>query len=334
MKYVSLGRTGVQVSPITLGCMNFGWGTEEAESIDMIRHAVDSGINILDTANVYGKGASEEIVGKAIKQLGIRNKIVLATKVHHKMHDSEPNSWGNHRYHIIQECENSLRRLQTDHIDLYQVHRPEPSVPIDETLRALDSLVNSGKVRYVGTSTFAAWQLMESLWASKEIGTCRFISEQPPYNLLDRRIERELIPFAQTYGLAILPWSPLGGGLLSGKYRKGQERPAGSRYETEGSAPMNRDHAGAFDRIESVISIAEEFGLTPGVFSLSWVLNQIGITSTIVGPKSMSQLRENLEALDVVWTSEMTDTVDHVIAPGSHVSNYYSANFGPNARWM
>ncbi len=334
MKFVPLGRTGVQVSALALGCMNFGWGTEEPASINIIRRAVDAGINFLDTANVYGRGASEEIVGKAMGASALRDRIFLATKVHHKMHDTEPNAWGNHRYHIISECENSLRRLNVDHIDLYQIHRPEPSIPIDETLRTMDDLIRSGKVRYIGTSTFAAWQLVESLWASKELHLNRFVTEQPPYNLLDRRIERELVPMCRTYGTGIIPWSPLAGGLLTGKYRKGEIRPQGSRYETEGSAPMNRDHIGAFDRIEAVISLAERFGLTPSVFSLAWVMNQPGITSTLIGPRTLEQLEDNLEAVNVVWTEEMSRSVDTIIPPGTHVSDYYKADFGPNARWI
>src|SRR5579871_2771789 len=233
MEYRSLGRTGVQVSALCLGCMNFGdtnSGTDEELSLRIIHRAMEAGINFLDTANVYGRGKSEIITGKALAMDGRRERVFLATKVYNKMDDHDPNAWGSHRFHIMKACEDSLRRLQTDHIDLYQMHRPKSSIPIDETLRALDDLIRQGKVRYIGTSTFAAWQLVESLWIAKELGLNRFVCEQPPYNLLDRRIERELIPMAQTYGFGIIPWSPLGGGLLTGKYTRGVDAPADARY--------------------------------------------------------------------------------------------------------
>src|SRR5205823_12193633 len=185
-------------------------------------------------------GRSEEVTGEALKRNGRRNHVVLATKVHGVMGGEDPNMQGNSRRHIIEQCEASLRRLQTDYIDLYQIHRPQPDIPIDETLRALDDLVRSGKVRYLGTSTFAAWQVVESFWVSKELGLNRFICEQPPYNLLDRRIERELLPMAQTFGLAIIPWSPIAGGLLSGKYNRNDPTPANARYSTPDNPIMER----------------------------------------------------------------------------------------------
>src|SRR5918997_2116237 len=189
--------------------MMFGGRTDTEDSTDIIDRAIDEGINFLDTANVYSTGASEEVVGKALQRNGKRDAIVLATKVHGVMDEGDPNAGGNHRRHIIEQCEASLRRLRVDHIDLYQIHRPSSEVPIDETLRALDDLIRSGKVRYAGTSTYAAWQLVEALWVAKELALNRFVCEQPPYNLLDRRVERELLPMARTYGLAIIPWSPL-----------------------------------------------------------------------------------------------------------------------------
>ena len=233
MEYRQLGRTGVMVSELCLGCMMFGGRTDEADSIKIVDQALDAGINFVDTANVYNAGRSEEVVGKALKRGGKREKTVLATKVHGVMEEENPNARGNHRRHIVEQCEASLSRLQTDRIDLYQIHRPSSEVAIDETLRALDDLIRAGKVLYIGTSTFAAWQVVESLWVSKELGLNRFVSEQPPYHLLDRRVERELIPVAQTYGLALIPWSPLGGGFLTGKYRRGDESPEGSRYNLE-----------------------------------------------------------------------------------------------------
>ncbi len=196
MEYRRLGRTGVHVSSLCLGCMNFGWKTTKEDGIAIIDRALDSGINFVDTANVYARGASESIVGKALK--GKRDKVVLATKVHGRMDDDDINAAGSSRRHIIEQCHASLKRLKTDYIDLYQIHRPRSDTPIDETLRALDDLIRDGKVRYIGTSSFTAWQLMESLWVARELGFNRFVTEQPPYHLLDRSIERELIPMAQT----------------------------------------------------------------------------------------------------------------------------------------
>jgi aryl-alcohol dehydrogenase-like predicted oxidoreductase len=332
MEYRSLGRTGAQVSALCLGCMNFGWGTEEEDSLRIIHRAMDEGINFLDTANVYARGTSETFTGKALAQDGRRDRVFLATKVHGKMDDVDPNAWGNHRYHIVKSCEDSLRRLQTDHIDLYQIHRPQPAIPIDETLRALDDLIRAGKVRYIGTSTFAAWQLVEALWAAQELGLNRFVCEQPPYNLLDRRIERELLPFCRTYGVGVIPWSPLAGGLLTGKYRRGQERPAGSRYEKD-PAPFGRDNERAMEVIEKVVALAEEKGCPPSQFALAWLLAQPGVTSPIIGPRSMEQLEDNLKALEVRVTDEDNTRVNEIIQPGTHVSAYYQAEFGPNARW-
>ncbi|HZG65536.1 MAG TPA: aldo/keto reductase, partial [Herpetosiphonaceae bacterium] len=222
--YRSLGRTGVQVSPLCLGAMNFGDPTPEDESLRIIDTALERGINFIDTANVYNQGESERIVGRALQRNGRREDVVLATKVHGTMGPG-PNDQGNSRYHIIRACEDSLRRLQTDHIDLYQMHRPSLDIPQDETLRALDDLVRSGKVRYVGCSTHPAWMVMEAIATSERLGITRYISEQPPYNLLDRRIENELVPLAQRHGLALLPWSPLAGGILAGRYNNMEETP-------------------------------------------------------------------------------------------------------------
>jgi aryl-alcohol dehydrogenase-like predicted oxidoreductase len=331
MHYRSLGRTGVQVSELCIGCMMFGGRTDEAASFDIIDRAIDSGINFLDTANVYSRGRSEEVVGKALKRNGKRDSVVLATKVHGRMDDEDTNAAGNHRRHIIEQCHASLRRLQTDHIDLYQIHRPDSRVPIDETLRALDDLIHAGKVLYAGTSTFAAWQVVESLWASKELGLNRFVTEQPPYHLLDRRIERELLPVAQTYGLALIPWSPLAGGFLSGKYHREEASPEGSRYGLE-PRRMGRNHftGEAFDVVEVVEAIATEKGCTPGQVALAWCKEQPGITSPIIGPRTMEQLEDNLGATAVEITEEDRERLDEVAPPGRATVPYYEADFGPH----
>jgi len=327
MEYRSLGRTGVKVSPLCLGCMNFGWGTEEAESIQIIDRAIDAGINFLDTADVYGQGASETITGKAIKNK--RDAVVLATKVHGKMGE-EPNDQGNSRLHIMRGCEDSLRRLGVDHIDLYQIHRPQSGIPIDETLRAMDDLVKQGKVRYIGTSTFAAWQLLESLWQSEKWGLNRFVCDQPPYNLLDRRIERELLPMAQTYGFGIIPWSPLAGGFLTGKYKRQEQSPQGSRYENGKFRNGDPVPETVWDVVEGVEQIAREKACAMDALALSWCLSNPVVTSPIIGPRTMEQLEDNLKALEVTVTDEDRKRFDELIPPGTHVASYYEADFGPH----
>src|SRR5512135_2463012 len=228
MEYRSLGRTGVKVSPLCLGAMNFGAPTSAEESLRIMNRALEAGINFVDTANVYNGGESERIVGRALKENGRRDQVVLATKVHNPM-GTGPNDGGDSRYHIMRACEDSLRRLQTDRIDLYQLHRPPMTMPQDETLRAFDDLIHAGKVLYIGCSTHPAWMVMEALAISEQHHLAHYISEQPPYNLLDRRVENELIPLCQKYGLAILPWSPLAGGILAGRYPPGEKFAEGTR---------------------------------------------------------------------------------------------------------
>ncbi|MCS7294311.1 MAG: aldo/keto reductase, partial [Dehalococcoidia bacterium] len=229
-------------------------------------------------------------------------------------------------------CEASLRRLQTDYIDLYQIHRPQPDIPIDETLRALDDLVRAGKVRYIGTSTFAAWQVVEALWVSKELGLNRFVTEQPPYNILDRRIERELVPMAQTFGIGLIPWSPLAGGLLTGKYRRGEPPPPDTRFGQPNLTPLQRRRwtERFFDIVEGLEPVAREKGCTLSQFALAWCMQQPGITSPIIGPRTMEQLEDNLGALDVVITEDDRRRVDELVPPGSMVSPFYEAEFGPH----
>lgn len=334
MDYRNLGRTGVKVSPLCLGCMMFGRKTDQAESARIIDRAIDAGVNFLDTANVYGRGASEETTGKALRENGKRDSVVLATKVHGRMSD-DPNGSGNSRRHIVQQCEASLKRLQTDWIDLYQIHRPQSDIPIDETLRALDDLIRSGKVRYIGTSTFGAWQVVESLWVSQQLSLNRFVTEQPPYNLMDRRIERELVPMAETWGIGLLPWSPLAGGFLTGKYRRGQDRPEDSRLAGRDDQRTERMLSDAgFDIIERVEEIAGEKDCTPSQLALAWCMNQPGITSPIIGPRTMEQLEDNLGAAEVDVTDEDRKRLDEVALPGECVAPFYEADFGPDRHRM
>lgn len=330
--YRNFGRTGVKVSPLCLGCMMFGWKTEPEDAYAIIDRSIEVGINFLDTANVYTRGRSEEITGEALKRNGQRDRIFLATKVHGAMSDDDPNMQGNSRRHIIEQCEASLRRLKTDRIDLYQIHRPQSDIPIDETLRALDDLIRAGKVRYIGTTTHAAWQVMESLWVSKELGLNRFVSEQPPYSLLERRIERELIPMAQTHGLAIMPWSPLAGGLLTDKYKAGKPAPADSRFG-EPNRPAHFDSRvtqAYWDVLDDLQAVAREKGVPLSQLALAWLLNQPGVTSPIIGPRTMEQLEDNLKAVEIEITAADRERLDGICEPGLMRASFYDADFGPH----
>jgi aryl-alcohol dehydrogenase-like predicted oxidoreductase len=334
MDYRSLGRTGVQVSSLCLGCMHFGGRTEESVALDMIDRALDAGVNFLDTANVYNRGRSEAAVGKALARNGRRDAVVLATKVHGRMRDGDPNARGNHRRHIVEQCEASLTRLGTDWIDLYQIHRPDSAVPIDETLRALDDLVRAGKVRYLGTSTYAAWQVVESLWAAKELGLNRFVCEQPPYNLLDRRIERELVPMARTYGFALIPWSPLAAGFLTGKYEPGEAPPEEWRIQPDSERAGTHLRDRAFAVADALGRLAEAKGCSPSQLALAWVRDQPGVTAPILGPRTPEHLEDNLAAADVEVTESDREALDAVSPPGGVIAPYYEADWGPHThRW-
>ena len=332
MEYRNLGRTGVKVSVLCLGCMMFGGKTSPEESAHIIDSALDAGINFLDTANVYSRGRSEEVTGDALKQNGKRNRVVLATKVHGVMADDDPNMQGNSRRHIIDQCDASLRRLKTDWIDLYQIHRPQSDIPIDETLSALDDLIHAGKVRYIGTSTYGAWQLVESFHVSKELGLHRFICDQPPYNLLDRRIERELVPMARTYGMGLIPWSPLAGGLLTGKYTRNAPPPADARFADYDRNPLfqRRWTQQAFDIIEGLTPIATRKGISLSQLALAWCMHQPGVTSPIIGPRTLEQFEDNIKALDVKITDEDRTEIDKVSIPGRVYAPYYESDFGPH----
>ncbi|GIK73009.1 MAG: aldo/keto reductase [Chloroflexota bacterium] len=331
MNYRPLGRTGVLVSPLCLGAMNFGGPTDEAESIAIINRALDGGINFIDTANVYNAGESERIVGKALKENGRRDQVVLATKVYGKMGDG-PNDQGVSRYHILKACEDSLRRLQTDHIDLYQLHRPPMTVPQDETLRAFDDLVRAGKVRYIGCSTFPAWKVMEALAISQQQNLARYISEQPPYNLLDRRIENELAPLAQQYGLALLPWSPLAGGILAGRYANKEQFPPGSRAERANEIFRNRITQRGLDVAIALGEMARERGLTSSQLGLLWVMDQPGVTSPIIGPRTMAHLEDALPLLEMKLADEDRPRFDALVHPGTAVADFHNSNEWMKAR--
>jgi len=334
MEYRSLGRTGVKVSKFCLGTMMFGRRTAEQESIPVIECALDQGINFIDTANVYGAGESERIVGKALKKTGRRDQIVLATKVYFPQDREDPNAGGLSRRHIIDACEQSLQRLQTDRIDLYQVHRPQPDIPVDETLRALDDLIRSGKVRYIGTSMFPGWRMIEALWLAKELGLNRFVCEQSTYHLLDRTAEREVIPAAISYGTAVIVWGPLCGGLLTGKYRR-DDTTAEGRWQGGRDNKDREVTESAFDVIEELIRIAGDKGCTPSQLALAWVAAQQGVTAPIIGPRTLEQCVDNIGAAEVRLTDQDRARLDRVAPPMSVSLRYYDEAMaldpGPNS---
>src|SRR3989440_10681941 len=313
-----LGRTGVQVSPLCLGAMMFGeWGNKDHdESVRIIHAALDGGINFIDTADVYSRGESEEIVGKALK--GKRDNVVLATKVHGPMGD-DPNEFGNSRRWIVREVENSLRRLATDWIDLYQIHRPEEDTDIDETLGALSDLVHQGKVRYIGSSTFPASQIVEAQWVAQRRGRERFVCEQPPYSILVREVENDVLPTCRRYGMGVIPWSPLAGGWLSGRYRLNQEVPDSRRAQRipgryDLSLPGNQRKLEAAD---ALAKLAEENGMTLIEMAIAFVINHPAVTAAIIGPRTMDQLESQLPGADAELTPELLDKIDEIVPPGT-----------------
>ena len=322
MNYRTLGHTGTKVSPLCLGAMMFGdWGNQDHdESIRIIHRALDAGVNFIDTADVYSRGESEEIVGKALSG-GKRDNVVLATKVHGTMGD-DPNEFGNSRRWIIKEVENSLRRLGTDWIDLYQIHRPEADTDIDETLGALTDLVRAGKVRYIGSSTFPASQIVEAQWVAEQRGRERFVCEQPPYSILVREIENDVLPTCQRYGMGVIPWSPLAGGWLSGRYRKDAELPQSLRAERipsryDMSLPGNQRKLEAAD---ALARLAGEAGITLIEMALAFVIRHPAVTAAIIGPRTMEHLESQLTAADVGLSDDVLDKIDEIVAPGVNLS--------------
>src|SRR3984885_7905417 len=323
IEYRKLGSTGVSVSPLCLGAMMFGaWGnTDHDDSIRIIHRALDAGINFIDTADVYSRGESEEIVGKALAD-GRRDSVVLATKVHGKMHDEDPNQFGNSRRWIIQEVENSLRRLKTDWIDLYQVHRPEPDTDIDETLGALTDLVRAGKIRYFGSSTFPAWQIVEAQWVAERRSHERFVCEQPPYSILVRGIEADVLPVCERYRMGVIPWSPLAGGWLSGRFRKGAEATSRraeripARYDL--SLPENQRK---LEIVEQLALLAQDAGLTLIEMAIAFVLRHPAVTAPIIGPRTMEHLESQIGAAAVKLTDDVLDRIDELVPPGTNLNS-------------
>jgi aryl-alcohol dehydrogenase-like predicted oxidoreductase len=319
MEHRALGATGVEVSKLSLGAMMFGaWGNpDHNDGIRIIHAALDAGINVVDTADVYSQGENEEIVGKALA--GRRDQVVLATKFHGQMGEGRNRS-GNSRRWIMQEVEASLRRLNTDWIDIYQVHRPEPDTDIDETLGALSDLVHAGKIRYLGSSTFPADAIVEAQWVAERRGRERFRCEQPPYSMLVRGIESEVLPACERYGVGVISWSPLAGGWLSGRYRKGAELPGSTRsdripWRYDMSLPENQRK---LEAAEQLALLAEEAGMSLVHLAIAFVVNHPAVTSAIIGPRTMEHLESQLGAADLVLTADVLDRIDEITTPGTN----------------
>jgi aryl-alcohol dehydrogenase-like predicted oxidoreductase len=338
MEMRALGRTGVKVSSLCLGAMMFGgWGNpDHDDSIRIIHRALDAGINFIDTADVYARGESEEIVGKALAG-GRRDNVVLATKVHGTMGE-DPNEFGNSRRWIVREVESSLRRLKTDWIDLYQIHRPELDTDIEETLGALSDLVQAGKVRYVGSSTFPPSAIVEAQWAAQRRGLERFICEQPPYSMLVRGIEADMLPTCQRYGMGVIPWSPLAGGWLSGAYRLGAEPPASRRADRiparyDMTLPANQRKLEAADALGR---LADEAGISLVEMAIAFVVRHPAVTAAIIGPRTMEHLVSQLPAAEVALSDELLDRIDEIVPPGVNLNHadggWQSPALAPSAR--
>ncbi len=324
MQLRPLGRTGIRVSEYCFGAMMLGkWGNPDHDDcVRMVHRALDAGVNFVDTADMYSAGESEEIVGKALK--GRRDDVVLATKVHGPM-GKDPNMRGNSRRWILREVENSLRRLDTEWIDLYQIHRPEEATAIDETLGALNDLVHAGKVRYIGSSTFPAEYVVEAQWVAEQRGRERFVCEQPPYSILVREIERALLPTCRRYGMGVIPWSPLAGGYLTGRYRKGAEIPADSRLGRGFGAGFENErqrivHERRLDAVEELHKVAADAGASLTHLAMAFVLEHPAVTSAIIGPRTMEQLDDLLAGAEVRLDTGVLDRIDEIVPPGTSIS--------------
>ncbi|MDE2776356.1 MAG: aldo/keto reductase [Chloroflexota bacterium] len=328
MEYRVLGRSGVKLAPLGLGTGNFADPTPEDESIDMLKRAVAAGINLIDTANSYTNGESERFIGRAFAKGLPRDEVILATKAFQRVGPG-PNDEDLSRLHLIRACEDSLRRLKTDTIDLYQVHRPSPTIPVDETLGALTDLVQQGKVRYIGCSTHPAWKVMEAIMVSELKGYARFISEQPPYNLLDRRIENELVPMCEAYGLGLITWSPLAQGVLAGRYASATDLPPDSRGALRGGIYAERINQAGIEVGNQIVKLAAEYGISPAQLATLWVKDQPGITAPLIGPRTLEQLEHLLPVLEMTLSDELRAACDRLVPPGGAVASFFNT-----AEWM
>ena len=332
MEYRVLGRTGVQISALALGTANFADPTPEDEAKQILERAVDAGINVIDTGDSYGKGEAERIIGRVLKGSGLRKQVLLTTKVFPPTGPG-PNDRGNSRLHIMQACEDSLQRLQTDYIDLYFIHRFDPDTHQEETLAALDELVRSGRVRYVACSTHPAWRVMEALAISDRRGYARYCCEQPPYNLLDRRIENELVPLCVEHGLGLMPWSPIAQGVLTGRYANATVFPEGSRAAYRGGIYAERINQPGIDVGNRFVALAREAGIPPAQLAVLWVKDQPGITAPIIGPRTTSHLEDLLPVGDMRLSDDVREACDELVPPGGMVANFHnSAGWGASSR--
>lgn len=328
MEYRVLGRSGVKVAPLALGTGNFADPTPEDEAGRLIYRAIDAGINLIDTSNSYSAGASERFIGRALAKANCRQQVILATKAFYRV-GAGPNDEDLSRLHLIRACEDSLRRLQTDYIDIYQLHRPSPSIPLDETLGALTDLIQQGKLRYIGSSVHPAWKIMEASMLSELKGYARLICEQSPYNLLDRRIENELVPMCQAQGLGLITWSPLAQGVLAGRYSSASELPADSRGALRGGIYSERITRAGIEVGRRLVSLAQEHDISPAQLATLWVKDQPGITAPIIGPRTLEQLERLLPVLEMTLSDELAALCDKLAPPGSAVASFFNS-----AAWM
>jgi len=327
MNYRRLGRSGLKISPLILGTLNFGNPTPKQDAFKIIHRAIDAGINLFDCADVYAEGESERILGEALAQNGKRKEVFVTSKVFMKTGPG-PNDAGNSKHHIIESCEASLKRLRTDYIDIYFLHRTDFDIPQEESLAALDLLVRQGKVRYIGSSTHPAWRVVEALWISDRHHYPKFICEQPPYNLLERRIENEIIPMCRAYDLGLITWSPLAQGMLACRYTDPANLPMGSR------GTLREIYAERITKrgIEIGLQLAQraiEKGCTVSQLALAWVINQPGITGAIIGPRTLGQMEDLLPSADMKLDESDLRFCDELVSPGTHVSNHFNTS-----RWM
>lgn len=328
MEYRVLGRSGVKVAPLGLGTGNFADPTPEDESIRILNRAVDAGLNLIDTANSYSEGESERFIGRAFAKGLPRHEVFLATKAFYRV-GAGPNDEDLSRLHLIRACEDSLRRLGTDTIDLYQIHRPSPTIPLDETLGALTDLIKQGKARYIGCSTHPAWKIMEAIMISELKGFARFVCEQPPYNLLDRRIENELVPMCQAHGLGIITWSPLAQGVLAGRYSSATDLPADSRGALRGGIYSERITQPGIEVGDKAARLAQAHGISPAQLATLWVKDQPGITAPLIGPRTLEQLEHLLPVLEMTLSDELRAACDELVPPGGAVASFFNT-----AEWM
>ncbi len=335
MQYRQLGRTGLNVSPICFGTGNFAEPTPEDEAKRMVDRALDAGVNLLSTGNIYAYGQGEQFIGRALKENGRRQETIICTKVYPGLFDvskgampykpgENPNEQGHSRTSLIRACEDCLERLQTDYLDIYLTHRQDPNIPFEETLRAFDDLVRAGKVRYIGCSTHPAWAVMESVMVSKMNGLAQYVVEESPYNLLDRRIENELVPMCQKFGLGILVWGPIGMGVLAGRYSDSKKYPKGSRADLMGGYYAERVTEQGIQVGVEFGKIAKRAGMSPAQLAILWVKDQPGITAPLMGPRTVEQLEHFLPVLDMTLDDEIAAACDALVPPGSSVANFHN----------